>query len=104
MTDSVKLCAFSETPMAWPLVSGIGTLQAEVGAGARVASRRPFQVPLPPAADIACPSGLGEEVQDVGTAQQPDHLAAADHRDAADSFSDQKARGFVDPGLLGDRD
>src|SRR2546423_4147489 len=104
MTDSVKLWAFSETPMTECLVSGIGTLQAKVGARARIASRRALEVPLPPSAHLAGPPRLGEKVEHVGAAQQADHLAAPDHRDAPDSLADQKAGGLVDARLFSHRD
>src|SRR5438477_16716 len=103
MTDSVKLSAFSERPIE-DLVSGISTLQVQLGARARVAARGPFQAPLPPAADRARPPRLGEEVEHVGAAEEADHLAAPDDRHAADAFADEQPRRLVDSGLLGDGD
>src|SRR2546429_5672230 len=103
MTDSVKLSAFSERPIE-DLVSGISTLQVQLGARARVAARGPFQAPLPPAADRARPPRLGEEVEHVGAAEEADHLAAPYDRYAADPFADEQPRRLVDPGLLGDGD
>src|ERR1700752_4864451 len=102
MTDSVKLCALSERP--GPLVSGIGTLQAQVGARAREAAHRPLQAAFPPAAHGARPPRLGEKLEHVRTAQQTNHLPAANHRDSADALADQKPGRFIDPGLLGHRD
>src|SRR6202165_6265056 len=100
MTDSVKLWALSESLS----VAGIGTLQAKFRARARVAPRRPLQAALPPSANRACPARLGEEIEHVGPAEEADHLAASDHRDAADALPDQEARRFVDAGLLRDGD
>src|SRR2546421_8225426 len=68
ITDSVKLCAFSERPIG--SVSGIGPLQVQCGARAGVAACGALEAPLPPAADIACPPRLGEEVEHVGAAQE----------------------------------
>src|SRR5262249_22763319 len=104
MTDSVKLFALRDCRGAVELVSGIGALQMEVGARAGEAALRALQASLPPAADVARPSRLGEEVQHVGPAEQPDHLSAPDHRHPADALPDQKPRRLVDAGLLGDRD
>src|SRR6266508_1616570 len=101
MTDSVTLCALSEVPV---LVSGIGTLQAQVGARAGVAACRLLEAALPPTADVARPAGLGEEVKDIGPAEQADHLAAADHRHATDALADEETGCLIDPGFLGDRD
>src|SRR5689334_1188020 len=101
MTDSVKLCAFSDCLTAPGSVAGIGALQAKLGARARETSRRPFETALPPAADGARPARLGEEVEHVGTAEQADHFAAADHRHAANALADQQARRLVDARLLG---
>src|SRR5579859_6331399 len=103
MTDSVKLWAFSDSRRT-RLMSRIGTLQVEVGARTRIAAGRPFQAALPPAAHFARPAGLGEEIEHVRTAQQADHLPAADHRHAANPLADQQARRLVDPGVLGHRD
>src|ERR1700682_5508737 len=100
MTDSVKLCAFSESRIG--SVSWISPLQLEVGARARVAAHGPLQAALPPAADLARPSRLGEEVEHVRAAQQADHLAAFDHRHPPYALADQQSRGLVDPRLLGD--
>src|SRR2546428_5308583 len=103
MTDSVKLCAFSDRPIDL-LVSGIGTLQLQVGARAREAAHRALQAALPPTANVAGPARLGEEVEDVGPAEKPDHLAAPDHRHAAYALADEKPGRLVDPGFFGDRD
>src|SRR5712692_9522669 len=100
MTDSVKLWAFSESRS----VSRIGTLQAKLRAGARVASRRPLEAALPPPAHRARPARRGEEIEHVGPAEEADHLAAPDHGDAPDALADQEPRRLVDPGLLCDRD
>src|SRR5947208_2892550 len=103
MTDSVKLWAFSDcriVPGGWS-VPGICALQAKVAAGAGIAPSRPLQAALPPAAHLARPARLGEEVEDVGAAEQPDHLAAADDGHTADPLSDQQPRRLVDAGLLG---
>src|SRR5258708_33058698 len=99
MTDSVKLWALSER-----LVARIGALQLQVAARAGEAARRLLQTALPPAADLASPSSLGEEVEHVGTAEQTDHLAALDDRDPSYALSDQEASGLIDSGLLTDRD
>src|SRR6059036_2977160 len=104
ITDSVKLWAFSDWRIAAPSMSGISPLQAKVGARAREALWRPLETSLPPAADLAGPARLGEEVEDVGPAQEADHLAPADHGHAAYALADQQPRRFVDPGLLGDGD
>src|SRR4029077_11312059 len=85
-------------------MSGIGALQVEVRAGARMASLRFLEAALPPSAYVARPAGLGEELEHVGAAEQADHLAALDHRHAADALADEKARGLVDAGVLGDGD
>src|SRR3979409_1201436 len=99
MTDSVKLWAFSER-----LRSEIGALQLQGRAGAGVAPRRSFEAALPPTADLAGPARLGKEVEHVGTAEQPNHLALLHHGDAAYALADQQARGLVDPSLFTDRD
>src|SRR5213594_1449533 len=104
ITDSVKLWAFSDWRIAAPSMSGISPLQAKVGARAREALWRPLETSLPPAADLAGPARLGEEVEDVGPAQEADHLAPADHGHAAYALADQQPRRLVDPGLLGDGD
>src|SRR3981081_4185018 len=66
MTDSVKLCAFSERRSCGGFsVPGIGALQGEVRARARVATVRFLQAALPPAAHLARPPRLGEEVEHV---------------------------------------
>src|SRR5690348_6558275 len=62
MTDSVKLWAFRETGV---LVSRIGSLQAQVGARARVAAHWALEAALPPTAHVALPACLGEEVEHV---------------------------------------
>src|SRR5205823_3359290 len=103
MTDSVKLWAFRETSPA-ALVSGIGALQPQVDARAGVAARRTLQASLPPAAHVARPARLGEEVEHIGAAQQADHLAPANYRHAPDALADQKTRGLVDASLLGHGD
>src|SRR5438094_7882847 len=103
MTDSVKLCAFSDRPID-DLVSGIGTLQLQVGARGREAPHRALQAALPPAANVAGPARLGEEIEHVGPAEESDHLAAPDHRHAAYALADEKPGRLVDPGFLGDRD
>src|SRR5881296_3565903 len=103
MTDSVKLCAFSESPID-ELMSGIGTLQLQVGARAREAAHRALQAPLPPTAHVARPPRFGEEVEDVGPAEEPDHLAASDDGHAANPLADQEPGRLVDAGFLGDRD
>src|SRR2546427_6987168 len=102
MTDSVKLCAFSDRPIDL-LVSGIGTLQLQVGARAREAAHRALQASLPPTANVAGPARLGEEVEDVGPAEKPDHLAAPDHRHAAYALADEQPGRLVDAGFLRDR-
>src|SRR5256885_5433807 len=99
MTDSVKLCAFSERPID-DLMSGISTLQLQVGARAREAAHRALQAALPPTADVAGPTRFGEEVEDVGPAEESDHLAAPDHGHAADAFADEQPGRLVDPGFL----
>src|SRR5205814_9624683 len=99
ITDSVKLCAFSERRIC--SVSGIGPLQVQGGARAGVAACGPFEASLPPAADIARPSRLGEEVQHVGAAQETDHLAAPDHRHAPDALYDEQERCCVNLYVLG---
>src|SRR5260370_17728754 len=103
MTDSLKLSAFRDSRID-ESVPGIGALQVEVGARARVATRRTVEAALPPAADVARPPGFGEEVEHVGPAQQADHLAAPDHRYAPAPFADQEPRRLVDAGFLADRD
>src|ERR1041384_8485971 len=90
MTDSVKLWAFRDTSPE-DLVSGICTLQPQVGARAGEATRRPLQAALPPSAHVARPSRLGEEVEHVRAAEQTDHLAAADPRHAAAAPADPNA-------------
>src|SRR5690348_7383274 len=104
MTDSVKLCAFSDWRIAPRLVSGIGSLQVKIRAGAREAPHRALEAALPPAADVAGPTRLGEEVEDVRAAEQAHHLPAADHRHAADALADEEPCRLVDARLLGDRD
>src|SRR5260370_87823 len=78
MTDSVKLCAFSESRS----VSRVAALQLQVEARTRVAALGLLEAALPPAAHLARPPGPREEVEHVGAAQQADHLAAFDHRNA----------------------
>src|SRR5437868_10284193 len=90
ITDSVKLCAFSERRTG--SVSRIGPLQVQGGARAGVAACGTLETPLPPAADIARPPRLGEEVQHVGATQEADHLAAPDHRHSPDALADEKPR------------
>src|SRR2546428_6251414 len=102
MTDSVKLCDVSDRPSDL-LVSGIGKLQLQDGARAREAAHRALQASLPPTADVAGPARLGEEVEDVGPAEKPDHLAAPDHRHAAYALADEQPGRLVDPGFLRDR-
>src|SRR5438094_9341439 len=104
MTDSVKLCAFSDWRMPGVSVPWIGALQARGGAGSRVAARPPRAVAPPPTADVAGPARLGEEVEDVGAAEEAHHLAASNDRHAADALADQESRRLVDARLLGDRD
>src|SRR5215472_15815235 len=99
MTDSAKLSAFSES-RAPDLVSRVRALQPNVGARTREALVEALQAPLPPAADVACPARLGEEVEHVGSAEQADHLAAVDHRDSPDAFAHQQLRGLFDTHLL----
>src|SRR5579859_5505771 len=103
MTDSVKLCAFSEsrTPRS---VSRIRALQVDVRARAREAALGALQPAFPPAAHIARPARLGEEVEHVRAAQEPDHLAALDDGDAPDPLAGEQPRGLVNPRVLGDRD
>src|SRR6267378_6606652 len=100
MTDSVKLWAFSDRRS----VPRIGTLQANVRAGARKTARRHLEPTLPPPAHVARPSRAREEVEHVGPAEEADHLAILDYRHAADALADEQARGFVDAGLLTDGD
>src|ERR1700681_205866 len=100
MTDSVKLWAFIER---W-LMPRIGALQVEVRARARVAALGFVEAALPPPAHVARPPRLGKKLEDVRAAEQPDHLAVADHRYTADPLPDQQSRGLVDAGVLGDRD
>src|ERR1700704_6839658 len=105
MTDSVKLCAFSESRSCEVFsVPGIGALQGEISARARIATVRFLQAALPPAAHLAGPSRLGKEVEHVRAAQEADHLATPDDRDASYPLPDEKSGGLVDPRLLGDRD
>src|SRR5258708_36058937 len=100
MTDSVKLWGFSESRS----VSRVGALQLQVEARTRVAALGLLEAALPPAAHLARPPGPREEVEHVGAAQQADHLAAFDHRNAPDAFADEEACRLVDAGLLRDRD
>src|SRR5438046_10647075 len=85
-------------------VPWIGALQAQVGAGARVAARQPLEVALPPTADVARPARLGEEVEDVGAAEEAHHLADENDQHAADTLADQESRRYIDARHLGDRD
>src|SRR5437773_7397444 len=103
MTDSVKLWAFSDRRPAGS-VTRIGPLQVYVRARAGEASLRPLEPPLPPTTDIACPARGGEEIKHVRTAEQPDHLAAPDHRHATNALAHQQPRGLVDAGVRADRD
>src|SRR5436189_6467557 len=103
MTDSVKLCAFSDRSGATCSVPGIGTLQAKVGARAGETAHRALEVALPPAAHAARPARLGKKVEHVRTAEQPDHLPAPDHGHPPDPLADEKPRRLIDPGFLGDR-
>src|SRR5258708_32359574 len=100
MTESVKLWVFSERRS----VSRVGALQLQVEARTRVAALGLLEAALPPAAHLARPPGPREEVEHVGAAQQADHLAAFDHRNAPDAFADEEACRLVDAGLLRDRD
>src|SRR4029077_13318872 len=79
MTDSAKLCALSESLTAGS-VARVGALQVNIRARAREALLGPLEAPVPAAAHIARPARLGEEIQDVGAAEQANHLAALDHR------------------------
>src|SRR5262252_7381555 len=99
MTDSAKLSAFSES-RAPGLVSRIRALQPNVGARTREALVGALQPALPPAADVARPARLGEEVEHVGAAEQADHLAAIDHRNSPDAFAHQQLRGLFDTHLF----
>src|SRR5438270_11290639 len=103
MTDSVKLSAFSER-CAPTSVPRIRALQVNVGARAREAKFRPLEPALPAPAYRARPARLGEEVEDVGAAQQADHLAVLDDRHTADPFACQQAGRLVDARVLGHRD
>src|SRR4029077_4481814 len=100
MTDSVKLWALSERR----LMAGIGALQVEIGARARVAALGFLQAALPPPAYVARPPRLGEKLEHVRAAEQADHLSAFDHRDAPDPLADQQPRGFIDSRVLADGD
>src|SRR6266550_5919021 len=102
MTDAVKLCAFSESIVG--SVTRVSALQLKVCARARVAARGLFQAPLPPAAHLARPSGLGEELEHIRAAEQAHHLAAPDHGNPPDPLADEQAGRLVDPRLLGDGD
>src|SRR5438552_14624093 len=99
MTGSGMVRAVRDRPID-DLVSGIGTLQLQVGARAREAPHRALQAALPPAAHVARPPSLGEEVEHVGPAQESDHLAAPDHRHPAYALADEKPGRLVDPGFL----
>src|SRR6202011_373435 len=103
MTDSVKLCAFSDSRVE-RLVSRIGPLQVDVGARARVTALRHLQPALPAPANIAGPARAGEEFEYVGSTQQADHLAVLDHGNPPDALSNQEPRGLVDAGVFADRD
>src|SRR4029077_6766909 len=85
-------------------MSGIGALQVEVRAGARMASLRFLEAALPPSAYVARPAGLGEELEHVGAAEQADPLAAPDHRNTAEAAADEEASGLVNARVLGDGD
>src|ERR1700692_2504501 len=78
MTDSVKLWAFSES-CGRGSVARICSLQSNVRAGARMAALELLAPALRAAADVAGPARGGEEIQDVGPAEQPHHLPALDN-------------------------
>src|SRR5256885_4046734 len=103
MTDSVKLSAFSER-RAPESVPRIRALQVDLGARAREAALGPLEAALPAPAHGARPAGLGEKVEDVRPAQQADHLAALDHRYAADALAGEQPGRLVDARVLGHRD
>src|SRR2546428_13763283 len=100
MTDSVKLWAFSDRRS----VPRIGPFEAYVGAGTRVTALRHLKPALPTPANGAGPTRAREEVENVGAAQKPDHLAALDHRHAADALADEQPGRFLHNRVLADRD
>src|SRR6267378_460539 len=103
MTDSVKLCAFSER-RAVGSVARICALQSDVGAGAGKTPLRLLEPALPATANVASPAGGGEEIEHVRAAEQPHHLAPLDHRDATNLFADKEPRGLIDSRVLADCD
>src|SRR5581483_2634931 len=103
MTDSVKLSAFSER-RAKASVSRIRALQVDVGARAREAALGALESALPAPAHRARPARLCEEIEDVRTAEETDHLAPLDDGHAADALAGEKPGSLVDARVLGDRD
>src|SRR5258705_3957597 len=63
-----------------------------------------LQAALPAPAHVAGPACGGKEVEDVRAAQQADHLAPLDDRDAPYALSNEQLRGLVDAGVRADRD
>src|SRR5260370_19575229 len=100
MTDSVKLCAFSDSRS----VPRIASNEMDVGAGARIAPLRHLEPALPSPAHVARPAGRGEKIENSRAAQQADHLAPLDDGHARDALADKEPRRLVDAGVLADGD
>src|SRR5919198_3814758 len=81
MTDSAKLPALRlNRTLISLLLSRMRSLEREGGAGAGAAALGLLEAVLPLPAGRAGPDPRGEELQDVGAAEQPDQPALLEHR------------------------
>src|SRR5229473_761797 len=104
MTDSVKLCAFSDSRRDIELMPRIAPHEVDVRAGARIAPLRHLEPALPSPAHVAGPARRGEKIENIRAAQQADHLAPLDDGHAPNPLADKEPRRLVDPGVLADCD
>src|SRR6266481_1549878 len=104
MTDSVKLWAFSDKRRGIELVPRVAPHEVDVGARARIAPLWHLEPALPSPAHVAGPARRGEKIENIGAAEQADHLASLDDRHAPDALADQQPRRLVDARVLADGD
>src|SRR5216684_8358540 len=104
MTDSVKLCAFSDSRRDIELMPRIAPHEVDVRAGARIAPLRHLEPALPSPAHVAGPARRGEKIENIRAAEQADHLAPLDDGHAPDALADQQPRRLVDARVLADGD
>src|SRR6266446_3706156 len=100
MTDSVKLWAFSDKRRGIELVPRVAPHEVDVGARARIAPLRHLEPALPSPAHVAGPACRGEKIENIGAAEQADHLASLDDRHAPDALANQQPRRLVDASVL----